>query len=105
MFQVINLDKLQASIQEEFQTKNNMVNKGLVDSIIGLPTPTPDKLTVADIEDIPEEVQEKISGLNPAGALVNVDEIAATVLFLCSGRATMINGHDIPLDGGQLAKL
>ncbi len=40
--------------------KNIMVDKGLVDSIIGLPTPTPDKLTVADIENIPEEVQEKI---------------------------------------------
>ena len=40
--------------------KNIIVDKGLVDSIIGLPTPTPDKLTVADIEDIPEEVLEKI---------------------------------------------
>ena len=32
--------------------KNIMVDKGLVDAIIGLPTPTPDKLTVADIEEI-----------------------------------------------------
>ena len=61
--------------------------------------------TRAGLEGVPEEVQKKIRGLNPAGALVNEDEIAATVLFLCSGRATMINGHDIPLDGGQLAKL
>ena len=37
-----------------------MVDKGLVDSIIGLPTPTPEKLTVADIEEISEKVQEKI---------------------------------------------
>ena len=37
-----------------------MVDKGLVDAIIGLPTPTPDKLTVADIEEISEKVQEKI---------------------------------------------
>ena len=69
------------------------------------PGPTLTEATRAGLEGVPEEVQEKISGLNPAGALVNVDEIAATVLFLCSGRATMINGHDIPLDGGQLAKL
>ena len=40
--------------------KNIMVDKGLVDAIIGLPTPTPDKLTIADIEEISEEVQEKI---------------------------------------------
>ena len=69
------------------------------------PGPTLTEATRAGLKGVPEEVQEKISGLNPAGALVNVDEIAATVLFLCSGRATMINGHDIPLDGGQLAKL
>ena len=37
-----------------------MLDKGLVDSIIGLPTPTPEKLTVADIENISEKVQEKI---------------------------------------------
>ena len=40
--------------------KNIMVDKGLVDSIIGLPTPTPEKLTAADIEEITEKVQEKI---------------------------------------------
>ena len=32
----------------------------MVNSIIGLPTPTPEKLTVADIEEISEKVQEKI---------------------------------------------
>ena len=69
------------------------------------PGPTLTEATRAGLEGVPGEVQEKISGLNPAGELVNVDEIAETVLFLCSGRATMINGHDIPLDGGQLAKL
>ena len=69
------------------------------------PGPTLTEATKAGLEGVPEEVQEKIKSLNPAGTLVDEDEIAATVLFLCSGRATMINGHDIPLDGGQLAKL
>ena len=69
------------------------------------PGPTLTEATRAGLEGAPEEVQEKIKSLNPAGTLVDEDEIAATVLFLCSGRATMINGHDIPLDGGQLAKL
>jgi NAD(P)-dependent dehydrogenase (short-subunit alcohol dehydrogenase family) len=69
------------------------------------PGPTLTEATKAGLEGVPEEVQEKIKALNPAGTLVDEDEIAATVLFLCSGSATMINGHDIPLDGGQLAKL
>ena len=69
------------------------------------PGPTLTEATKAGLEGVPETVQKKISALNPFGTLVDEDEIAATVLFLCSGRATMINGHDIPLDGGQLAKL
>ena len=69
------------------------------------PGPTLTEATKAGLEGVPETVQKKISALNPVGTLVDEDEIAATVLFLCSGRATMINGHDIPLDGGQLAKL
>jgi NAD(P)-dependent dehydrogenase (short-subunit alcohol dehydrogenase family) len=31
--------------------------------------------------------------------------VAATVVFLCSDAASMINGHDIALDHAQLAKL
>jgi len=69
------------------------------------PGPTLTEATKASLNGVPEEVQEKIKALNPAGTLVDEDEIAATVLFLCSGRANMINGHDIPVDGGQLAKL
>lgn len=46
-----------------------------------------------------------LSGLNPTAELVDVDDIAQTVLFLCSRAGRMVNGHAIPLDGGQLAKL
>ncbi len=51
------------------------------------------------------EVTARLSALNPTGELVPVIDIAKTVAFLCSPAARMINGHDIPLDGGQLAKL
>ena len=37
-----------------------MVDKGLIDSIIGLPTPTPEKLIATDIDEISEKVREKI---------------------------------------------
>jgi len=52
--------KMTAVYEHQMKHNKKMADKGLVDAIIGLPTPTPDKLTVADIEDIPEEVQEKI---------------------------------------------
>ena len=47
----------------------------------------------------------KISELNPTGLMAPVETIAATVAFLCSDLAHGINGHDVPIDGGQLAKL
>ncbi len=46
-----------------------------------------------------------VLGLNPTGSLVPPEEIGRTVVFLSSDAAAMINGHDIPLDGGQLARL
>ncbi len=33
------------------------------------------------------------------------NDVARLVVFLCTDSAAMINGHDVPLDGGQLAKL
>lgn len=52
-----------------------------------------------------ERVHSVLSALNPTGQFVAAEDVAATVVFLCTDAASMINGHDIPLDGGQLAKL
>ena len=52
--------KMTAVYEHQMKHNKKMADKGLVDAIIGLPTPTPDQLTVDDIEDIPHEVQEKI---------------------------------------------
>jgi len=55
---------------------------------------------------LPEpEAKAKISELNPTGQMAPIETIAATVAFLCSDLAQGINGHDVPIDGGQLAKL
>jgi len=69
------------------------------------PGPTLTNATSAGLDLPPDERREKLLGLNPTGQLVDVDEIASTVAFLCSDAARMINGQDIALDGGQLAKL
>jgi len=56
--------------------------------------------------DLPEaERRARLVSLNPTGDLVPADDIARTVAFLCSPEARMINGQDVALDGGQLAKL
>jgi len=69
------------------------------------PGPTLTAATAAGLNGPAEAVHAKISALNPTGELVSVEDIASTVVFLCSPAASMINGQDIPLDGGQLAKL
>lgn len=80
------------------------VNRGIrVNAVSPGPTDTPVARPLVDSG--PEAVRAALEGLNPTGRLVDPDDIARTVVFLCSDAASMINGHDIPLDGGQLAKL
>jgi NAD(P)-dependent dehydrogenase (short-subunit alcohol dehydrogenase family) len=69
------------------------------------PGPTLTAATRPRLDAPQEEVNARLAALNPTGELVAVEHIAETVAFLCSPAAQMINGHDIPLDGGQLAKL
>jgi NAD(P)-dependent dehydrogenase (short-subunit alcohol dehydrogenase family) len=70
-------------------------------------SPGPTRTEVSDrlVADGPETVRAVLGPLNPLGRFVTAEEVAAAVVFLCSDAASMINGHDIPLDGGQLAKL
>jgi len=67
------------------------------------PTHTP---ATAPLLRLPEtELADYLASMNPTSALVPAQEIAETVMFLCSDRARMINGQAIALDGGQLAQL
>lgn len=86
------------------QAAVNYVNRNIRVNAVS-PGPT---LTAATRPNLPvpeDELKTRLAALNPTAELVPVDDIAETVVFLCSSAASMINGHDIPLDGGQLAKL
>lgn len=69
------------------------------------PGPTRTAVTDALVAEGPAAVQAALAGLNPRAEFITVDQVAATVAFLCSPVAEMINGHDIVIDGGQTAKL
>lgn len=52
--------------------------------------------------DIPNAIKAEEVESNPLKRLVEPDEVAKTIEFLCSKKATFINGTNIPITGGML---
>jgi enoyl-[acyl-carrier protein] reductase III len=50
------------------------------------------------------EAMLEAGAANPAGRLVEVEDVAAAVSFLCSADAEMIRGHVLVVDGGFLLR-
>lgn len=80
------------------------VNRGIRVNAVS-PGPTRTEMSAPLESDGADAVRRTLAALNPTGRFVPAEDVAAAVVFLCSDAASMINGHDIPLDGGQLAKL
>jgi NAD(P)-dependent dehydrogenase (short-subunit alcohol dehydrogenase family) len=57
------------------------------------------------IEALTDEQRKPIAGAVPMGRIGRPDEVAATVLWLCSEAASYITGAVVPVDGGQLARI
>ena len=51
-----------------------------------------------------EEMHDSIEGLHPIGRLGEAEEIASTVLWLCSEDASFVTGESVNVDGGYLSK-
>lgn len=49
----------------------------------------------------PKELERVIDWKHPLGRLGAPEEVASVVVFLCSGRASLVNGASIPVDGGE----
>jgi 3-hydroxybutyrate dehydrogenase len=51
-----------------------------------------------------DEVLQAITGLNPQKRLIEPQEVAAAVAYLCSDAAESINGATLVIDGGELRR-
>ena len=65
----------------------------------------PGPILTHHLEEAGEEAQRQAAAATPMRRIGIADEVAATVLWLCSEQASFITGATIPLDGGQFAGL
>jgi NAD(P)-dependent dehydrogenase (short-subunit alcohol dehydrogenase family) len=86
------------------QTAINYVKQNIRVNAVS-PGPTRTEITAPLVSLGEDAVQALADALIPMGRLGRAEEVAKTAFFLCSDGATMITGHDIPIDGGQLARL
>ena len=49
----------------------------------------------------PAGFQRMVDAEYPLGRLGTPEEVAAVVVFLCSSQASLVNGANITVDGGQ----
>ncbi|HUG38280.1 MAG TPA: SDR family oxidoreductase [Candidatus Limnocylindrales bacterium] len=49
-------------------------------------------------------LEERVSSIEPIGRMGRPEEIAETVVWLCSDAASFVTGHAIPVDGGLMAR-
>ncbi len=62
-------------------------------------TPMIDRFTSKD-----KNVEKQFESLEPIGRLGNPEEVAQTVIWLCSDKASFVTGVNLPVDGAWVAQ-
>jgi NAD(P)-dependent dehydrogenase (short-subunit alcohol dehydrogenase family) len=89
---VVGLTRVAAIEYARAGIRVNAVCPGVID------TPMVDRLALA----MPE-LRGALVAQKPMGRLGRPDEVAATVVWLCSGAASFVTGHALAVDGGYVA--
>ena len=50
------------------------------------------------------QIEAQLLALEPIGRMGKPEEVAETVVWLCSDRASFVTGHALDVDGGYLAR-
>jgi NAD(P)-dependent dehydrogenase (short-subunit alcohol dehydrogenase family) len=69
------------------------------------PGPTETPVAAPLVSQGPDAVAAALAQVNPTGKFISPSAVAQAVVYLASDAASMVNGSEIVLDGGQLARL
>jgi len=92
----------QTALMKSLAMKGYLAKDGITFNSVG-----PGAIMIPDtgwekaLKDNPKEVEEFIKRELPLGRFGAPEEVANLVVFLCSEKASFINGTSIPADGGQ----
>ncbi len=89
---VVGLTRAAATQYADDDVRVNAVCPGVID------TPMVDRASEADPEGI-----EQFVGMQPLGRMGTPEEVANSVVWLCSDEASFVTGNAYPVDGGYLA--
>jgi NAD(P)-dependent dehydrogenase (short-subunit alcohol dehydrogenase family) len=92
---VMGLTKSAALDYAKLGIRINTVNPGLI------PTDIIDRITESMGD--AQTANQQLTNMVPMGRMGSPEEIASTVLFLCSEAASYITGQSLVIDGGYLA--
>jgi len=88
---------MKALAKKDYLVKDNITFNSIAPGAVMIPDTGWEKM----LKENPKELEEFIKNELPLGRLGTPEEIANAVVFICSEKASLINGASIPIDGGQ----
>lgn len=82
--------------RHRYNIRCNSVHPSFID------TPMVEKMIMMSPD--PDKTEKFVNGLSPLGRMGRPDEVANLVLFLASDESTFVNGEEIVIDGGVMAR-
>lgn len=92
----------QTSLMKSLAVKHYLSKDGITfNSVAPGAIMIPDTGWEKALKENPEEVEEFVKRELPLGRFGTPEEVANVVVFICSEKASLVNGASIPADGGQ----
>jgi len=92
---------MKALAKKHYLSEENITFNSVAPGAIMIPDTGWEKM----LKENPKELEEFIKNELPLGRLGKPEEIADVVAFMCSEKASLLNGASVPVDGGQSSSM